>query len=298
MNIFQDRRTDGFRGERFIVIPTEAFQDYADDPQVSRMYLTDIGFFPRAYNHFRERKEGIEEYIYIYCMEGKGIVNVGGVQYNIKENEAFCVPRYKSHSYYADPKDPWSILWVHFKGEDAVYYPLEECRTVRFSSDNAGGRMMLLFDLLFKVTEGNYTLGNFIYIAQVLQLIMAETYQREKHSSTDRQNKYVTNVVRYMYEHLNENLTLEQISREFDLSKSYLYSIFRKYTGHAPLDFFISLKMKEACKLLRLTDIYIYEVAQRLGYKDQYYFSRVFKKVIGVSPREYKQSDYFSLSSP
>lgn len=293
MNIFQDRKADGFRGERYIVIPTEAFQDYRSDPRVSRMYLTDIGFFPKAYNHFRERKEGVEEYIYIYCTQGKGIVNIEGAKYDIRENEAFCIPRYKSHYYYADPCDPWSILWVHFKGEDAGCYPLEDCKTVHLSSDNATGRMMFLFELLFRVTEGNYTLGNFIYISQVLQLILAETYHREKRNGTNQQNKYVTTVVRYMYKHLHENLTLEQISEEFDLSKSYLYSIFRKNTGHAPLDFFISLKMKEACKLLRLTDIYIYEVAGRLGYKDQYYFSRVFKKVIGVSPREYKQSDFF-----
>ena len=59
------------------------------------------------------------------------------------------------------------------------------------------------------------------------------------------------------------------------------------------MDFYISLKMREACKLLKVTDFYIYEVAQRLGYKDQYYFSRIFKKVVGISPKEYKYGDYY-----
>lgn len=59
------------------------------------------------------------------------------------------------------------------------------------------------------------------------------------------------------------------------------------------MDFYISLKMKEACKLLRSTNLYIYEVAQQLGYQDQYYFSRIFKKVVGISPKEYKNSEYF-----
>lgn len=294
MCIFQEGKADGFQGERYFVIPTETFQNYADDPQVGRMYLTDIGFFPHASRHFRERKEGIEAYIYLYCTQGKGIVNIDGTPYHLKENEAFCIPKYQRHFYYADPEDPWSILWVHFKGTDADYYPLNAHPVVPFSSEHGANRMAFLFNLLFRVAEENYSLGNFIYMSQVLQLILAETYHRERHPSANRQNRYVTNMVRYMYQHLSEHLTLAQISGEFGLSKSYIHSIFHKSTGHAPLDFFIRLKMKEACKLLRRTDIYIYEVAQMLGYQDPYYFSRVFKKLVGVSPRAYQSGDFFS----
>lgn len=294
MNEYTDKKADGFKGERYIVIPTEAFQTFANLSQVGRILLTDIGFFPKAEHHFRERKDGIEEYIYLYCTEGKGIVNIEGRDYAIKANEAFCIPRFKKHFYYACEDDPWSILWAHFKGEDTKYYPLDECRIIELNSSNATNRMLYLFDFIFRTLEGNYTQGNFIYISHVLQLILSETYHREKHNTTQLQNKYVTSVVRYMYKHLSDNLTLQQISEEFDLSKSYINAIFQKYTNRAPLDFYINLKMKEACKLLRLSDVYIYEVAQKLGYKDQYYFSRVFKKVIGVSPNEYKNSEYFT----
>lgn len=275
------------------MVPTESFQDYAGHPQVRRMYLTDVGFFPRAEHHFRERRDGIEEFILIYCTEGSGKIFVEEKEYDIGPNEAFCIPRDRSHRYYACQEDPWSILWVHFKGEDTQYFPLEECEIIRFTTENATNRMLFLFELLFKVLEGNYTLGNFIYISQVLSLILAETYDREKRHTTLEQNKHVTNVVRYMYKNLGKNLTLEQIVEEFDLSKSYLNAIFQKHTQHAPMDFFINLKMKRACRLLRTTELYIYEVAQQLGYEDQYYFSRVFKKVVGMSPKEYKASDYF-----
>ena len=61
MNRLQEWKADGFRGEQMIVLPTESFQAYMEHPQVKRMYLTDIGFFPCAKHHFRERREGIEE---------------------------------------------------------------------------------------------------------------------------------------------------------------------------------------------------------------------------------------------
>lgn len=289
----EDKKRDGFKGEKMLVIPTETFSDYVNHPLVKRMYLTDVGFFPKAAHHYRARRDGIEEYIFIYCTEGKGVIYVEDKKYILKEDEAFCIPRFRGHYYYASEDEPWSILWVHFKGEDVRYFPLDECKKVKFTSTYASNRMMFLFELLFRVLEGNYTLGNFIYISQVLSLIMAETYDREKRNAPIEQNKHVTNVVRYMQSHLNENLTLEQMVEAFDLSKSYLNAIFKKYTQHAPMDFYISLKMKEACKLLKVTDLYVYEVAQRLGYKDQYYFSRIFKKVVGVSPKEYKYGDYY-----
>lgn len=288
----KEKKKDGFRGERMIILPTEAFQEYAAHPLVRRLYLTDVGFFPSAANHYRERTEGIEQNIFLYCTEGSGTVELQGEKYVLGEKEAFCIPAGEGHRYYADTENPWSILWVHFKGEEVECFPLTECRVVRFTSENASNRMLFLFELLFKVLEANYTLGNFIYISQVLSLILAEVYYREKHNTTVEQNRHVTNVVRYMYGHICENLTMDRIAEEFQLSKSYLNVIFQKYAGHPPMDFYNRLKITEACKLLRSTQLYIYEVAHRLGYKDQYYFSRIFTKTVGISPTQYRQSDY------
>lgn len=54
MGELQDWKRDGFRGEKMIVLLTESFQDYVEHPLVRRLYLTDVGIFPRAEYHFRE----------------------------------------------------------------------------------------------------------------------------------------------------------------------------------------------------------------------------------------------------
>lgn len=286
-------KSDGFIGEREIVLPIESFSNYLENPLVKRLYMTDVGFYPKAGQHYKKRKEGIEEYIFFFCTEGKGTIHVNDKEYILTANEAFCIPRLQRHYYYSDENDPWSILWVHFKGDDTKYYPLEECKIIKFESDYAANRMMFLFELLFRVLGGHYTLGNFIYISQVLSLILSETYTREKKNATGEQNKHITNIIKYMSMHISENMSLDQISEIFGLSKSYINIIFLKNTQHAPMDFYIKLKIREACKLLRSSDLYIFEIAQRVGYNDQYYFSRIFKKVVGVSPKEYRKNDFF-----
>ncbi len=296
MNInFKDiiKKRDGFKNERMIVLPIEAFENYVQHPQVKRLYLTDIGFFPHATHHYRNRQEGIEEYIFFYCTDGKGYISVNNKQYTLHKNEAFCIPHHQKHTYYASEDDPWSILWVHFKGDDAQYFPLDDYRVIHFHTEYSTNRMFFLFELLFRVLESHYTLGNFIYISQVLALILAETYYREKPSSTPKQNRHVTHIVRFMYNHLYDSLTLKQILHKFGYSKSYLNNIFQEHTQHSPMDFYIKLKMQEACKLLCSSDLLIYEIAEKLGYKDQYYFSRLFKKQIGISPAKYRSENYY-----
>lgn len=288
----KEKIQDGFKDEQYFVIPTESFKKYAEHPLVRGMYLTDIGFFPKARHHYMEREEGIEECILIYCIEGVGYIHVDNKKYTIHRQEAFCIPSGRRHRYYADDEDPWGIFWVHFKGENYQYFPLNEREVIRINSRHAENRIITLFDLLFRVLNRNYTMGNFIYISQVLMLILSEIYFREKVDEASSQNKHITAIVRYMYKHLDENLKLEDLSRELHLSMSYIHATFKKYTDRSPIDFFINLKMQEACKLLKSTNLFIAEIGQKLGYDDQYYFSRIFKKVIGVSPKEYRDGGY------
>lgn len=286
-------KTDGFDGETLIVLPTEVFNDYVQHPLIKRLYLTDAGFFPHAAQHYRARPDGIAEYIFLFCTAGSGVIEVGGQAYPLCANEGFCIPQFQGHRYWADAADPWSLLFVHLKGDDCPLYPLDELRICRFSSKGAISRLEFLFSTLFRTLEHDYTMGNFIYISQVLALILGECYQKtQENNCTDLQNRQVTKAIRFMYHHIAEELTLEQLCAELNLSKSTVSAAFQKCTGHAPIEFFTRLKMQEACKLLRSGNSYIYETAHALGYQDPYYFSRIFKKIIGISPRDYQNNDF------
>lgn len=294
MYLDEQKLEEGFQGERLYRIPTEIFADFVEHPLVKRLYLTDVGYYPKAAHHYMERTEGCTENIFFYCIDGKGTICVSGKNYKLHAKQAFCIPSNQKHYYFAEETNPWSILWVHFRGDDIQYYPLESYKVISFESGQTTNRMMYLFNLLFHVLDEPYCLGNFAYMAQVLSLILSETYMKVCAGNLSGQNVHVSNIIRYMNEHLEENLTLNDLVKRFGLSKSYLNAIFHKYTKQPPIDLFVSLKMTEACKLLHSTDMYIYEVAQAVGYKDQYYFSRIFKKVVGISPTEYRSEKYMN----
>ena len=92
-----------------------------------------------------------------------------------------------------------------------------------------------------------------------------------------------------MQNHLDEPLRLEDFAREAGLSVSHFSELFRAQTGQSPMAYFIHLRMRLACRLLDLSRKPIKVVAIETGYNDPYYFSRVFKKSMGISPEKYRE---------
>ena len=93
-----------------------------------------------------------------------------------------------------------------------------------------------------------------------------------------------------MRRHVDSTLTVEAMAREAGLSVTHFTRLFSQQTGFAPMEHFIRMKMQRACRYLTLTPHSIKEVASRIGYDDPYYFSRSFRKIMGVPPTAYRQS--------
>ena len=93
-----------------------------------------------------------------------------------------------------------------------------------------------------------------------------------------------------MQRRLNGELDLEDLAKVAHLSKFHFIRRFRQLTGNTPIQYFIHLKMQHACRLLDSSEDPIKRIAAAVGYEDPYYFSRIFKRVIGVSPQHYRES--------
>ncbi len=98
----------------------------------------------------------------------------------------------------------------------------------------------------------------------------------------------IAQTIAYMRDNLTTSLQVADLAALAKVSASHYFSLFKRRTGSAPMDYFIRLKMQRACHLLDTTSLQVKEVAAALGYDDQFYFSRLFKSVNEVSPREYR----------
>jgi len=288
--MFEIKKEDSFRDERYILLPVTSFSNFLDHPLINHNYITELGYYPSAKHHFRERFEGAKETIMIYCLDGKGTIEFkNNKKVEMVRGSFFCIPKNTYHRYYADSLNPWSILWIHFNTTLDKSFPINQLQTIEINSPEKNNLLQNHFIHLFTLADMNYNLGNMSCISQLLILILSEAYLLDDGVSYDKKNRYLTKCIHYMNEKIDSDLTLIDFADYLKISPSYLSSIFKKYTQKSPIDFFIHLKMEQACKYLMIADLKVYEVAKKVGYQDPYYFSRIFKKVIGTSPKEYRE---------
>src|ERR1700744_1921327 len=116
------RKRQGFDGQKLIVIPKKIVTDFlTKDPITRQIYITDIGYYPKAQFHYAERPNGISQHIIIYCLEGYGWIEINKKRIPLSPSQFVTIPANTPHRYGADEKHPWTIYWIHFKGETSAY---------------------------------------------------------------------------------------------------------------------------------------------------------------------------------
>jgi transcriptional regulator GlxA family with amidase domain len=100
--------------------------------------------------------------------------------------------------------------------------------------------------------------------------------------------KKIEQSIAYMAQHLNEPVPVAALAAQACLSPSHYFALFKRQTGSTPMRYFTHLRLQYACHLLDTTSSPVKEIADALGYKDQFYFSRVFKLVNHMAPSEYR----------
>jgi AraC-like DNA-binding protein len=288
------KRRDGFEGEKLISLPEKVWKEaIRRDPHLFKIYITHIGYFPKASFHYRERRKGCEDNILIYCLHGKGYYILDDKRYTVVANQFVILPAADKYMrYWADKDDPWTIYWVHFSGNDLDDFN----RSLNFNALKGpfqipfNEKAIEIWTSIYNSLELGYSIENLCNASFCLYHLIATFMFPDKHIVSEKQeNKdFVNDTIRYMKAHLENKLTVDDMAYQHQLSASHFSNIFRKKTGMPPIDYFINLKMQRACQLLHANEIKIKEVAMDLGYDDPYYFSRLFKRFMGASPEQYR----------
>lgn len=108
----------------------------------------------------------------------------------------------------------------------------------------------------------------------------------------DYKNHIVINVKKYINGHIREHLSLNEVAAVFGISPNYLSQLFGKYNDTGFNEYINICKISESKKLLTEGNYKVYEIADMLGFESAFYFSKVFKKIEGISPTEYQNAQY------
>lgn len=116
--------------------------------------------------------------------------------------------------------------------------------------------------------------------------------EERKGGNEEKTDNYLVNrAVEYINDHYSENLTLGEVADRMEITASYLSSLFSRNMGCGFVDYLNEVRVEHACSYLHQNRLKVYEIAFKVGFRDEKYFSKVFKKVKGVSPAQYKKEE-------
>lgn len=273
-------------------LPAGIRQQCRQHPLLTTLFVGSVGHIVRGLGHHYER-HSIDEYILLYCVEGRGWIRSGDQAHGVQVGDVAVVFARTAHGYGADDADPWTIHWTHFDGSQVPPFleaaGLSPQRPVIHLPNHGRSSLVQAFQAIHALLNVDlsfpYLLHASVLLRQILStlILVAATVPEPAPSG-----RPVQKAVQFMQANITETLRLEDLALWSGLSPSHFHRVFRAATGRAPIDYFIRLKIQRACELLANTDMKVSEIGQFLGYRDAHYFSRLFKQVTGHSPRAFR----------
>lgn len=242
---------------------------------------------PAVRNHF----------LFHYVISGKGWLELNNETYMIEAGQGFLLCPQQISSYYADYDAPWTYTWIEFDGLRA-----RECMTLAGLSEaqpiykpgakhGSNGLERCFMDLIDTAGQASIRL---VGLGMILLDEIIQTSKTRVSSNKDKrlQEFYVKEALAFIDGNYQRDISIEEIADASGLNRSYFGRIFKEFMGKSPQQFLINYRMNKAAELLKNSRISIAAVGSSVGYGNQLHFSRAFKGIFGISPREYRGKYY------
>jgi mannose-6-phosphate isomerase-like protein (cupin superfamily) len=235
----ETKKREGFQGQRAIVIPAKVLARHFDNhPVVKHLHITDIGYYPNALYHHRQRSHGINQNILIYCVKGTGWAKIAEKKYILSAGDFVLLPANTPHEYAADEQTPWTIYWLHFKGTDSSDFVAMMLKRMgdHVASISFQEKRLQLFEEMYTSLERGHSTDNICYASLSLKYFLGSCCFDNNFQPINEKTDSISLCVNYLQKHIDKPLSLNDIASAVNLSVSHFASIFKKNTGFLSLN--------------------------------------------------------------
>lgn len=256
------------------------------------LHLQEVGELKAQRPHTSTRSR-LVSYLFFIVLEGTGNLVYDSTPYDLGPGDCVFIDCRRPYSH-CSSQELWTLRWAHFYGPNmqGIYEkyterggrPVFHPGTPQLFADLIGQ----LFDM---AGSEDYIRDMHIFekITSLLTLLMAESWHPEHNMHLGLKRQSLQRVKDYLDQHYQEKITLDGLSEQFFINKFYLLRIFKEQFGLSIQNYLAQVRVTHAKQLLRFSDQTIEQIGRQCGIEEPAYFSRVFKKVEGVSPGEYRR---------
>ena len=242
----------------------------------------DRDFEGKSYN-------GRKDYYLLYLNKGKMNIVLNGHSHTMDSGQLVVIPPKTPYLYNNEKDSSIEYLWLHFTGfeaENLLEKTSIECNTILTAGFDE--RIIEGFTGLFSeyiAREGGFEMSCVSRLIAICVLFG----RRIKKSNIKGENINLSVSLNYIHKNFSSDISVGLLAEIEHLSTGYYRSVFKRMTGMSPIDYITGVRLRHGCELLSGTNLSVKEISAMVGYGDQMYFSRMFKKKMGVTPKGYRK---------
>lgn len=278
----------------FSVFPNENFVDLGLYQFGWEQCKPAHSFGPVARNHF----------LFHYVISGTGVLMAndsnGNTQtYSVKSMQGFMIFPDQITTYYADKDMPWEYVWIEFDGL-RVKSILEAAGLTRTSpvyrAKSKSLREEMMKEMLYIVHNSESSPFHLIgHLYLFLDYLARSSASIRITQGSQLRDFYIHEALEFIEHNFQNDISVEDIAQVCGLNRTYFGKIFKEAIGKTPQDFLLRYRMNKATELLKLSRLSVADIGQAVGYANQLHFSRAFKSIYGMPPREWRNRNRISI---
>ena len=222
-----------------------------------------------------------------------GIYKTRGKLFRLKQGDAFLICPDELIYYEADIHSPWAYTWIGMQGIKIKRYlqrtSFLENLVVHYGEDQ---QLKLCHEKMAeadKLPKNRDLIMNSILYEYLF--LLACKFPNEQYCVNEKKSNYVEEALQFIEEHYCDPITVQDVANHLNINRSYLHRIFKSFTNVSIQNYLLDYRMRQACILLKDTEMPIYLISRSVSYVDPLYFSRLFHQKMGIAPSDYRKKN-------
>lgn len=240
------------------------------------------------------RPRGRLDYQLLYIAAGKAHFHFDGTEEIVTAGHMVLYRPKEPQKYEYYGEDQTEVYWVHFTGSNVKnllrsYGITDDKRVFYCGSDLEYQNHFRTMIQELQMCRDDYTELLEILLRQIF-IMLHRYFKTSSKMSNSQIAEEIDKATIFFNEHYNEDIRIDEYAETHNMSTSWFIRNFKQYTGSTPMQYILSIRIYNAEALLKNTQYNVTEISNIVGYDNPLYFSRIFKKVKGLSPSEYRNN--------
>ncbi len=253
-------------------------------------YIQEAGHFKCRSNYYTGR-ENLDSFLILYTISGSGRLEYNGSSYLVSAGQAFFIDCMNPHYYCVDSPEIWDTCWIHFKGANSRnYYELyqKSCPIV-IDVINKTEFEQTLLEIISR--HNNFTVKSELICSKLIVSLLTDILESTSTNLAQITSMpdYIRGIIATLEKNFAANISLDELSAAYSISKYHLERVFRKYIGVSIHEYHIRLRINLAKDLLTSTSLTISDISQKVGIDNISHFNNLFKNRIHETPAAYRK---------